>query len=133
MTMPRGVRKAAGKINQRSTGKEDAQIGGRIRALRMDRKLSQSDLAKALGVSFQQIQKYERGMNRVSAVRLNQIAKLLNTSMEQLMGLDDGPQVDGFDFDIESYKLAKTFKRLPDRLKPKFRSLMNSVIEEDII
>jgi transcriptional regulator with XRE-family HTH domain len=43
--------------------------------------MSQSELGEALGVTFQQIQKYEKGANRVSAVRLEQIAKALNESI----------------------------------------------------
>ena len=128
--MPRGKKRSPPvKLNTRSSGKEDEQIGGRIRALRIDRKLSQSDLATTLGVSFQQVQKYERGVNRVSAVRLNQIAKTLSTNLEQLTGFNGGPQIGGFDFDIESYKLAKAFSRLPDHLKSKFRNLIHSIIE----
>ena len=113
----------------RSTGKVDAQIGGRIRAIRMDRKMSQQELGEVLGVSFQQIQKYEKGVNRISAVRLHQIATALKTTTSQLTGLDGGPQVDGFEFDAESYKLAKAFSKLPDHLKSKFRSLIHSITE----
>jgi len=113
----------------RSVGKIDAQIGGRIRAMRMDRNMSQNDLGDLLGVSFQQIQKYEKGINRISAVRLHQIATALETTTEQLTGLGGGPQVDGFDFDHESYKLAKAFSRLPDHLKSRIRSLINSIME----
>ena len=127
MTMARG--KSPTKTNMRGSTKEDTQIGQRLRALRMDRKMSQSDLGDKLGISFQQIQKYERGVNRVSAVRLNQIAKLLGTTIEQLSGFGGGQQIDGFEFDMESYKLAKAFSRLPDHLKSKFRNLINSIVE----
>jgi len=78
-------------------------------------------------------QKYERGVNRVSAVRLNQIAKLLKTNIEQLGGFHgSSPQIDGFDFDVESYKLAKAFSRLPTHLKAKFRHLITSIVEPPI-
>lgn len=124
------MKKPAKKLlGQRSSSKEDIQIGGRIRAMRIDNKMSQSDLGQKLGVSFQQVQKYERGVNRVSAVRLNQIAKILNTTTDQLSGFSGGPQVDGFEFDVESYKLAKAFYRLPHDMKPKLRSLINSIID----
>ena len=57
----------------------DAQVGGRIRLRRQLLKVSQSDLGEAVGVTFQQIQKYERGTNRVGASRLVQIAHALST------------------------------------------------------
>jgi transcriptional regulator with XRE-family HTH domain len=59
-------------------GAEDVAIGRKIRALRLQRGLSQSALAGGIGLTFQQLQKYERGANRVSAARLQRIAELLN-------------------------------------------------------
>ena len=58
----------------------DVEVGERIRAARMMRKVSQEDLAKACGVSFQQVQKYEKGRNRVSASMLCRIAAHLDIS-----------------------------------------------------
>ena len=58
----------------------DVEVGERIRAARMMRKVSQEDLAKACGVSFQQVQKYEKGRNRVSASMLCRIAAHLEIS-----------------------------------------------------
>jgi transcriptional regulator with XRE-family HTH domain len=58
---------------QRSTA-VDTAVGARIRNLRLRNKLSQTDLGEQVGVTFQQIQKYENGMNRVSAGRLSQMA-----------------------------------------------------------
>ena len=52
----------------------DAAVGARIRNLRLRNKLSQTDLGNQVGVTFQQIQKYENGTNRVSAGRLAQLA-----------------------------------------------------------
>lgn len=56
----------------------DAHVGRRIRLLRGLRKYSQEKLAKALGITFQQIQKYERGTNRVGAGRLYELAQILD-------------------------------------------------------
>jgi DNA-binding transcriptional regulator YiaG len=56
----------------------DSLVGERIRLLRKRRKMSQSDLGQALGVTFQQIQKYENGKNRVGASRLHLIATALD-------------------------------------------------------
>jgi transcriptional regulator with XRE-family HTH domain len=55
----------------------DQQVGSRIRMRRLMLKLSQNDLADRIGLSFQQVQKYEKGMNRVGAGRLQQIAHIL--------------------------------------------------------
>ena len=67
-----------GAIRKRRAGAEDVEIGRKIRALRLERGLSQSNLADGIGLTFQQVQKYEKGMNRVSAGRLQRIADMLN-------------------------------------------------------
>ena len=67
----------AGLRKRRATA-EDVAIGEKLRALRLDRGLSQSDLGARVGVTFQQLQKYEKGVNRVSAGRLARIAAALN-------------------------------------------------------
>ena len=58
----------------------DRHVGTRIRMQRMVRGLSQTELGKAVGVTFQQVQKYEKGANRVSASRLQQIANVLEVA-----------------------------------------------------
>src|ERR1700720_1654365 len=69
---------AAKRMKQRSAGKPDIELGKRIRLRRVEQKISQSDLGEKLGVSFQQVQKYEKGVNRVGASRLQQIAAALD-------------------------------------------------------
>lgn len=64
------------KKKGRRPNSADIQIGESIRAHRLIVGMSQGDLGRRLGVSFQQIQKYEKGMNRVGAGRLPQIAKI---------------------------------------------------------
>ncbi len=66
------------KEKRRRPNSADIQIGKSIRAHRLIVGMSQSDLARKLGVSFQQIQKYEKGMNRVGAGRLPQIARIFD-------------------------------------------------------
>jgi transcriptional regulator with XRE-family HTH domain len=56
----------------------DQQVGSRVRLRRLMLKLSQTDLADGLGLTFQQVQKYEKGMNRIGAGRLQQIAHILH-------------------------------------------------------
>jgi transcriptional regulator with XRE-family HTH domain len=64
----------------------DIAVGARIRLLRKLKGLSQQALAEAAGVTFQQIQKYERGANRVSASMLARIAKTLNVPVSEMFG-----------------------------------------------
>ncbi len=64
----------------------DIAVGHRIRVRRKWLGVSQSTLAEHLGVSFQQVQKYERGANRVSASMLVRIAQKLETTVAELVG-----------------------------------------------
>jgi transcriptional regulator with XRE-family HTH domain len=59
-------------------------VGAKIRILRIHRGISQTDLAEQIGVTFQQVQKYEKGMNRVGASRLSRIATVLGVSIGEL-------------------------------------------------
>src|SRR5712675_1894256 len=54
----------------------DAEVGRRVRALRLERRMSQEKLGDGLGLTFQQVQKYEKGTNRIGAGRLQQIASI---------------------------------------------------------
>ncbi len=59
----------------------DIHVGSRVRLRRSVLGLSQENLAEALGLTFQQVQKYERGSNRISASRLYQLAQLLDVTV----------------------------------------------------
>ena len=63
----------------------DVAVGHRIRIQRLASGMSQSALADQLGVTFQQVQKYEKGVNRVGASRLTHIAAALNVPVSQLI------------------------------------------------
>ncbi len=65
------------KTSARGPDHRDAEVGRRIRAQRLSKGLSQTDLGRRLGVSFQQVQKYEKGFNRVGAGRLQAISEVL--------------------------------------------------------
>lgn len=67
----------ATKGKQRRADEIDAFIGQRIRAARITANLSQTELADAIGITFQQVQKYEKGVNRVSGSRMVRIAQAL--------------------------------------------------------
>lgn len=62
----------------------DEKVGARIRELRLERGKSQTELGVALGVSYQQVQKYESGENRVSASRIVEIAVELGAPIDAL-------------------------------------------------
>ena len=69
------------KLHPRSAGNVDIEMGRRIGLRRVEIGLSQSELGEKLGVSFQQVQKYEKGVNRVGASRLQLIAEALGVDM----------------------------------------------------
>ncbi|WFU39074.1 helix-turn-helix transcriptional regulator [Bradyrhizobium sp. CB82] len=79
-----GQRNAVARPKREPTD-SDVLVGQRIRRHRMEKGLSQTQLGKALGISFQQIQKYEKGVNRVGAIRLQQIAAELSTEVAVLL------------------------------------------------
>ena len=69
----------------RATTATDRQIGARIRTRRKEANVSQQALGDTIGVSFQQIQKYEKGVNRVSASTLMDIAQALGVRTDTLL------------------------------------------------
>ena len=76
-------------MKQRSAGKPDIEMGKRIRLRRVEQRISQADLGQKLGVSFQQVQKYEKGTNRVGASRIQQISEILQVPVSFLF--EGGP------------------------------------------
>jgi transcriptional regulator with XRE-family HTH domain len=83
------MKKASPKKNApRSATAIDAYIGVRMRERRHALNMSQKELGKALGIAFQQIQKYEMGTNRVSAARLFDICEALNVSFSSMFERD---------------------------------------------
>ena len=69
----------------------DVTVGLRLRTLRKQRGMSQEALGKALGITFQQIQKYERGTNRISASMLVKAARSLGVSPNALLPEEGDP------------------------------------------
>ena len=69
-------------MRKKSPNLTDQHVGSRVRMRRVMLKLSQTDLADGLGVSFQQVQKYEKGANRIGASRLQQISHILQVPVE---------------------------------------------------
>ncbi len=69
----------------------DVAVGLRLRTLRKERGMSQDQLGRALGITFQQIQKYERGTNRISASMLVKSARALNVAPNALLPEEGDP------------------------------------------
>ena len=69
------------KPNQRTPSAIDAHVGARVRTLRLARGVTRSNLGAWLGVSCAQVQKYERGVDRVGATRLFQLARIFRVPM----------------------------------------------------
>ena len=106
-------------VRPRRAGPEDVAIGQKIRALRLERGLSQDDLGRAVGVTFQQMQKYERGANRVSAGRLQRIADALEVPVTFFYGTDSSGKAHretGFGYlkSKKSLRLARAFVAIPE-------------------
>jgi transcriptional regulator with XRE-family HTH domain len=77
------------KANKRSPSTTDTDIGQRIRARRLEQGLSQTELAVKIGLTFQQVQKYEKGTNRVGGGRLSQIAEVLEVKPSYFFASED--------------------------------------------
>ena len=85
-------------VNRDGPDPIDVAVGARIRIRRRWLGLSQTQLANALGITFQQVQKYERGANRVSFSRLLEIAHALDCGLANLaegLDADAGPELNG--------------------------------------
>src|SRR5829696_4661435 len=77
---------------KKSPNPTDKHVGSRVRMRRMMLSMSQEKLGDALCLTFQQVQKYEKGANRVGASRLLQIARILGVGVEYFYeGLPQGP------------------------------------------
>ena len=68
--------------NARRANPIDAHVGGRVRLRRMLLGMSQEKLAEKLGLTFQQVQKYEKGVNRIGASRLYELSQLLGVGVD---------------------------------------------------
>ena len=124
----------------------DKHVGSRIRSRRMMLSLSQEKLGEALGISFQQIQKYEKGTNRIGASRLQNIAQILqvpaafffegapelSTTIVPSGTNETPPPSYIFDFLATSDGLAltKAFMRIPDvQLRRRIVNLVEHVAD----
>jgi transcriptional regulator with XRE-family HTH domain len=103
----------------------DVHVGARVRLRRKHLGISQTQLANDLGLTFQQVQKYERGFNRVSASKLYDMARSLGVPISYFFeglpdplneaddaGLDDQQAVQAFLLTSEGLDIARAFPRI---------------------
>ncbi len=84
-------------MQKKSPNEIDRHIGSRVKARRIMLGMSQEKLGEALGLTFQQVQKYEKGMNRISVGRLVDIAKILGVEIHFFFdGIKSGKAESGF-------------------------------------
>ncbi len=106
----------------RSTAAIDDHVGARIRERRIMLGLTQQQLAEMIGVTYQQAHKYERGINRVSAGRLFEIARVLNASVGYFYeGLGD-----------ETPRPATTHQRMLLEIARNFGEIQNEKHQEAV-
>ncbi|HEY5409462.1 MAG TPA: helix-turn-helix transcriptional regulator [Caulobacteraceae bacterium] len=132
--------------SSKSPNPVDLHVGGRVRMRRKMLGVSQERLAEALGLTFQQVQKYERGANRISASKLYEIARFLSAPIAYFFeGLSDPAagkadrhdqgaeqHVHGFLMTSEGLELAAAFPRIGrPHLRRRILDLVRSLTGED--
>src|SRR5271170_346974 len=129
---------------ERSPNPIDVHVGLQVRLRRKELKISQEKLAESLGLTFQQVQKYEKGANRVSASKLYEIARALQASIDyffrgladpaEMPGVaEDGSQpfVNDFITTAEGLELATEFPKILDPLvRKRVLELVKSLAED---
>jgi len=117
----------------------DAHVGSRVRMRRMMLGMSQEKLGDALGLTFQQVQKYEKGTNRMGASRLQQAADILGVAVpfffEGAVGGTYKPDgsapspayIDDFVTTSDGLRLAKAFMRVRPALQRRIVALVNEI------
>lgn len=96
----------------------DRYVGLQVRAARRELKLTQDGLGKLLNITFQQVQKYERGVNRISSGKLYEIARVLKRPLEYFY-----PEHDG-EIDVDD---ARTEALLKSDLRKECKSLLDDI------
>lgn len=134
-------------MNAKTPNAIDSYVGSQVRMRRQLLGLSQERLADQIGVTFQQVQKYEKGMNRIGASRLQRIAEVLNTSPSfffqqdpneplSLAGLDltvTADPVAEFLQSKEGLALNKAFMKITDmHLREKIVALVKAMAQTQV-
>jgi transcriptional regulator with XRE-family HTH domain len=105
----------------------DVIVGRNVRLIRTQRGVSQTELAKALSLTFQQVQKYEKGTNRISASKLYEIANYFGVGIATLFSGVEEPGNDGslFPFGADALTVARSFDQIGNpKVREKIRALV---------
>ncbi len=125
---------------KKQTNPIDIQVGNRVRIRRMLIGMSQEKLGDLLGLTFQQVQKYEKGVNRIGAGRLYEVARILNVPVDFFYegvassGPDPeaGPPVMEFVSSGEGLQLVLAFMKIKEaRVRKRVLDLVKSLAEEE--
>lgn len=116
----------------------DVIVGANMRSIRLQRGLSQQELGRALGITFQQIQKYEKGTNRLSASRMVHMAGVLGVRPEAfLQGTRSHPSKDQkkdappiLAVSSRAQRIALAFDRLPAEKQKVVAAVLDSFASE---
>lgn len=121
---------------ERSPNPIDLHVGAQVRLRRKVKGVSQEALAHRLGLTFQQVQKYERGANRISASKLYEIARVLETSIGSFFeGLPDTstPPADGVEEAPSSFLHHLALKPEGAELATAFNRVKNRKIRKRVV
>jgi transcriptional regulator with XRE-family HTH domain len=118
---------------EQSVTKSHKQIGIEIKRIREARGMSQMELAEEVGVSFQQIQKYEKGINKISVERIQQIAKALGTSVNTFFEKEKVPMVSEPPDEYFPKAALMDVTRDEAKLLQLFRKIDNKKIREGLL
>ena len=124
---------ARGKSGEDGPHPVDRHVGRRVCEKRIALGYNQSDLGRAVGVTFQQIQKYEKGSNRISASKLFEIARFFQTDIGyffQGLGVVPGVADEGteFEHDFPATRQSVEIARLAPQLSPQKQKLALDLI-----
>ena len=93
----------------------DAEVGRRVRALRLERGMSQEKLGDGLGLTFQQVQKYEKGTNRIGAGRLQRISEIFEVPISAFFEVapnDESATLLEFADNAAALRLLRAYSRI---------------------
>ena len=111
----------------------DIHVGSRLRVLRAMRGQSQTKLADKLGLTFQQVQKYETGANRISASKLFDISRILGVTPDHFfVGLEDKGGGGTAEMDLKTIRLATMIAKISDEaLRSRLHGLIKALVNSD--
>jgi len=107
----------------------DIAVGKQLRRIRRMKDLSLNEVGDAVGLSYQQVQKYERGANRISASKLVQLGRFFNVNVQEFFEHVDQPEEGKTVMDDNSIKAAALFAKMPVEYQMPLRVFMKAVVD----